>query len=212
VTGVAAQSQLDHKTGYRDAGYGLDIVDWIMEPGSDLAYRNQLKSELVYEFNNLVHGKTAKRSIEGPQICTRAGRLDPHVIAGKDFIAVTQEFRYKTAAPEHKTGSLRRQIPVFPKGKRYFVSSDRITTVNDGDALFFRIDMHGHIKHNQGDTFSEVYLSYVGIIPSRALIHDFAHDGISMIFAARVSNRGASSAPIICAIRRRVSLVPGWPG
>ena len=35
VTGVAQQSFLDKKTGFRDPGFGLDIVDWIMEPGSD---------------------------------------------------------------------------------------------------------------------------------------------------------------------------------
>src|SRR5262245_56896719 len=51
VTGVAAQTFSDKKTGFRDAGYGLDIVDWIMEPGSDAAYRDQLDKELVYEFN-----------------------------------------------------------------------------------------------------------------------------------------------------------------
>ena len=53
VCGVAAQSLLDKKTGFRDAGFGLDIVDWIMEPGSDEAYRDQLEPELVYQTNNL---------------------------------------------------------------------------------------------------------------------------------------------------------------
>ena len=33
VTGTAGGSFLDTKTGFRDAGFGLDIVDWIMEPG-----------------------------------------------------------------------------------------------------------------------------------------------------------------------------------
>ena len=33
VSGVAAQSFLDKSTGFRDPGFGLDIVDWIMEPG-----------------------------------------------------------------------------------------------------------------------------------------------------------------------------------
>ncbi len=33
VSGVAAQSFLDKKTGMRDAGFGLDLVDWIMELG-----------------------------------------------------------------------------------------------------------------------------------------------------------------------------------
>ena len=35
VTGVAAGSFLDQQTNFHDAGYGLDIVDWIMESGSD---------------------------------------------------------------------------------------------------------------------------------------------------------------------------------
>ena len=41
VSGVARQSFLDKKSGFRDAGFGLDIVDWIMEPGSDKAYRER---------------------------------------------------------------------------------------------------------------------------------------------------------------------------
>ena len=35
VTGVKAQSFVDKKTGAKDLGFGLDIADWIMEPGSD---------------------------------------------------------------------------------------------------------------------------------------------------------------------------------
>ncbi|MBS0260669.1 MAG: hypothetical protein JSS02_01835 [Planctomycetes bacterium] len=179
VTGVAAQSFLDKKTGFRDAGYGLDIVDWIMEPGSDEAYRDQLDKELVYQFGNPYHGKTAKRSIEGPQICTQAKQLDPNVIAGKDFVAVTQKFQYRTAAPGKKTGSVWDQILVFPKGKRYFISTDRIAAVNSSDAMFLRLDMPGHIKHTKGDTFSEVYLSYRagdGIIPASEFFENFAPD------------------------------------
>jgi len=64
VSGVAAGSLLDRKSGFRDAGFGLDIVDWIMEPGSDEAYRDQLAGDLPYLFNNSHHGKRAKRSIE----------------------------------------------------------------------------------------------------------------------------------------------------
>ena len=36
VTGVAARSLVDKQTGFTDEGFGLDIVDWIMEPGSDV--------------------------------------------------------------------------------------------------------------------------------------------------------------------------------
>ena len=161
VSGVAGGSFLDKKTGFRDAGFGLDIVDWIMEPGSDEAYRDQLPGDLPYLFNNLYHGKRAKRSIEGPQICTKAKAVSPRIIRGDDFVAVKMDFQYYLAAPGKKTGSRWEQTLVFPAGKRYFISSDKITTVNASDAMFLRVDMPGHIKHTRGDTFSEVYLSYL---------------------------------------------------
>jgi hypothetical protein len=176
VTGVAAQSLFDKATGFRDAGFGLDIVDWIMEPGSDEAYRSRLEKELIYEFDNPWHGKTPKRSIEGPQICTQAKRLESRVIAGGDFVAVTQQFKYRTAAPDRQTGSLWSQTIVFPAGRRYFLSSDRIDSVNSSEAMFLRLDMPGHIKHDRGDTFSEVYLSYHGKIPAREFFENFAPD------------------------------------
>ena len=92
VSGVAAGSFLDKKTGFHDAGFGLDIVDWLMEPGSDAAYRSGLDRELIYEFGNLVHGNIPKRSIEGPQVCTKGRELAPQIFHGKDFVAVSDEF------------------------------------------------------------------------------------------------------------------------
>ena len=176
VSGVEAGSLLDTKTGFRDLGFGLDIVDWVMEPGSDEAYRDKLPSDLAYVFNTLQHGKRPKRSIEGPQICTQAKELKPTVISGPDFVAVKQDYTYKLAAPGKKTGSKWEQTIVFPVGKRYFVSADRVTSVNPGEAMFLRIDMPGHIKHKDGDTFSEVYLSYHGTIPAKEFAKDFAPD------------------------------------
>ena len=172
VTGVAAQSFVDRKTGFRDAGYGLDIVDWILEPGSDEAYRSQLTGDLAYEFNNSYHGRIPKRTIEGPQICTQAKELPVKVLRGPGFIAVKQSFQYTIAAPGKKTGSTWEQTIVFPDGKRYFVSSDKITAVNASEAMFLRIDMPGHIQHSRGDSFSEVYLSYKGRIPSREFLEE----------------------------------------
>lgn len=189
VSGVAAQSFLDRKTGFRDPGFGLVIVDWLMEPGSDVAYRKELQGDLAYDFNNSYHGKIPKRSIEGPQICTQAREIPVSVIRGKDFVAVKASFRYTTAAPGKKTGSLWEQTLVFPAGKRYFFAADRITTVNASDALFLRLDLPGHIKHTQGDTFSEVYLSYAGRIPASAFRQDFAPDD-KLLF-----QRGKSVAP-----------------
>ena len=176
VSGVAGGSLVDRETGFHDLGYGLDIVDWLMEPGSDEAYRDQLTGDLPYVFNNVVHGKRAKRSIEGPQICTQAKELSPEVVRGSDFVAVEQSYHYKLAAPGKKAGSLWEQTLVFPKGTRYFLSSDRVTTVNDSPALFMRLDMPGHIKHQGADTFSEVYLSYRGRIPASEFNQDFAPD------------------------------------
>lgn len=177
VTGTAAGSLLDKPSGFRDVGFGLDIVDWIMEPGSDEAYRDQLPKEMVYQFGNAYHGQRAKRSIEGPQICTQAKQLSPQVIRGQDFVAIEQSFQYKTAAPGKQAGSTWTQRIVFPAGQRYFISSDRIDAVNDSPAMFLRIDMPGHIKHKQGDTFSAVYLSYFDQpIPAKEFLKDFAPD------------------------------------
>ena len=153
VSGVASQSFLDKKTGFRDPGFGLDIVDWIMEPGNDAAYRDRLDPELVYRNEGdyrLFHGSRLKRSLEGPQICTKAGQLQPSIIRGKDFVAIRQQFTYRTAAPGKKTGSVWTQLLVFPAGKRYFISMDKIDAVNSSEAMFLRVDMPGHVRHVQG--------------------------------------------------------------
>jgi hypothetical protein len=177
VSGVARQSFLDKKTHFRDPGFGLDIVDFIMEPGSDAAYRDRASADrIAYQFNNMVHGKRAKRLIEGPQICTQARQLHPEVIRGKDFVAVKQRFPYSQAAPGKKAGSVWSQVLVFPVGKRYFLSMDRIDSVNASDAMFLRIDMPGHLRHNHGDTFTRVYLSYHGVIPASEFFEDFPPD------------------------------------
>lgn len=176
VSGIAAGSFADLRTGARDLGFGLDIVDWIMEPGSDAAYRDQLTGDLKYETGNLYHGAIAKRSIEGPQICTQAKELNPEVLHGPDFTAVRSSWKYRVAAPGRMVGSEWRQTIVFPHNTRYFLSSDRIASVNSSDAMFLRIDMPGHIKHKAGDTFEEVYLSYHGRIRSREFLHDFPPD------------------------------------
>ena len=174
VSGVAGGTLLDKKTGARDLGYGLDIVDFLLEPKWDtpdnppgLRYLRDLK----------LHGDLPKRYVELPQICTQAGKIDATVFRGKDFVAVKQSFRYKTATYGRKAGSLWEQSLVFPRGSRYFFSSDRITSANDLENVFLRIDMPGHIKHSAADTFSKVYLSYKGEIDAGNFIEDFPPDG-----------------------------------
>jgi hypothetical protein len=179
VSGVARQSFVDKKSGFHDPGFGLDIVDWILEPGSDAAYRDRLDPEMIYRndgTHQLYHGARQKRNLEGPQICTRAGQLQPSIIHGKDFVAVRQQFTYRLAAPGKRPGSVWTQVLVFPVGKRYFVSMDRIDAVNSSDAMILRIDMPGHVRHHQGDSFSEIFLSYRGRIPAAEFLHDFPPD------------------------------------
>ncbi len=175
ITGIAGGTFLDVKTGFRDAGFGLDVIDWIMEPGSDEAYRDRLTNDLPYNLEVRYHGKARKRCIEGPQMC-HGGPIAPAVIKGRDFVAVTTAKKYATAAPGKLTGSIWTQTLVFPEGKRYFLSSDRMECANAGDETFFRMDMPGHIKHKKGDTFSEVYLSYRGVIPASEFDRDFPPD------------------------------------
>ncbi|MHC4405843.1 MAG: hypothetical protein ACYTG0_39870 [Planctomycetota bacterium] len=54
-------------------GDGLCVVDWIMEPGSDEAWRDEhrAKGRYIYTFNNDKHGKRPKRMIEDPGSATR---------------------------------------------------------------------------------------------------------------------------------------------
>ncbi|HMC67230.1 MAG TPA: hypothetical protein VKI65_20000, partial [Gemmataceae bacterium] len=167
VSGTEAGSFLDKKTGARDVGFGLHIMDFLMAPGwRDDGYARDRK----------IHGNLPKHYIEGPQICTQARELKPEVICGDGFVAVKLRYRFKEAAKGLKPGSLWEQTLVFQPGVRYMVSSERITSVNDVDDLFYRIDMPGHVKHRKGDTLSEIYLSYHGKISPSAFAAAFGPD------------------------------------
>ena len=77
VSGIAAGTFLDKKTGARDPGFGLHIMDFLMAPGwRDDGYPRDVK----------VHGNLPKHYIEGPQICTKAKRLHPEVVRGDGFV------------------------------------------------------------------------------------------------------------------------------
>src|SRR5262245_46736252 len=168
VSGIAAGSFLDRKTGARDVGFGLHIMDFLLAPGwRDDGYTRDAK----------LHGDLPKHYVEGPQICTKARELKPEVIEGKGFVAVRLRFRFIEAAKGLKAGSVWEQTLVFLPGVRYFLSSERITSVNDVDDLFYRIDMPGHVRHKQGDSFVQVYLSYLDKpVPASAFGEDFGPD------------------------------------
>jgi hypothetical protein len=167
VSGIAAGSLLDRKTGARDIGFGLHIMDFLLGPGwQDDGYSRDPK----------VHGNLPHHYIEGPQICTQAKKLVPEIIRGKDFVAVRLQFRFTEPAKGFKAGSLWQQTLVFPTDTRYVLCAEQVTSVNDVDNLLYRIDMPGHIRHNGGDNFAQVYLSYHGTIPASAFAKDFAPD------------------------------------
>jgi hypothetical protein len=168
VSGVAAGTLLDRKTGARDIGFGLHIMDFLLAPGwRDDGYTRDRK----------LHGNLPKHDIEGPQICTQARELKPEVIRGDGFVAVRLRFRFTKAAPGLKAGSTWEQTLVFQPGLRYFLSSERITSVIGVNDLFYRIDLPGHLRHKNGDNFTHVYLSYAGKpIPASAFAKDFGPD------------------------------------
>ena len=66
VSGIAGGTFLDRKTGARDLGHGLHIMDFLLAPGwRDDGYPRDAK----------VHGDLPKHYVEGPQICTQAREL-----------------------------------------------------------------------------------------------------------------------------------------
>jgi hypothetical protein len=168
VSGIAAGSFLDKRTGARDAGFGLHVMDFLMAPG----WRDD-----GYTRDEKVHGKLPKHYVEGPQICTQARTLNPEVVEGQGFVAVRLRYRFHQPGKGYQAGSTWEQTLLFQPGVRYVLSSERITSVNDVDSLFYRIDMPGHVRHRQGDTFTQIYLSYLGRpLPAAAFHEDFAPD------------------------------------
>jgi len=175
VSGVAAGTFIDKKTGAHDLGYGLSIVDFLLEPVS----ADQPVPRGQYEFGNLVHGNLPKRYVEGPQICTQAKKLPALVSVAGDFAAIRLKYQWNVAyPPRDKAGSVWEQTLIFPKGERFFLSADRVTTVSESPELFFRVDMPGHIKHAEGMGFEHIYLSYhdPSILPSTDFMSDFPPD------------------------------------
>lgn len=171
VSGIKAQTLLDKTTGVRDLGHGLHIVDFLLEPLQD-----EPGCSLPYHHGDVTHGDIVKRYVELPQICTKARKLAFEVSEGDGWVAVRQWFRYTEATYGRRPGSLWEQTMVFQDDLRYFLSADRITSVNTVPQLTLRIDMPGHLKHDAGDSFERIYLSYGGTSPAAAFVEDFPPD------------------------------------
>ncbi|VTS02665.1 hypothetical protein [Tuwongella immobilis] len=199
MTGIEKGTFRDKTTGAAEIGDGLMVIDWLMESGSDAEWAEQVIAPdgngvgRYSWFENesdpnrrqyvlMAHGSShRKRMVEGPQLCHRMKPVQPEVIRGKDFVAVRTSYRFEYAAPGRKPGSRWTQLIVFPKGERYFVLMDQVECVNDSKELFLRNDTPGCVRHKKGDTFSEIYLSYLsgpnGIrIPSKEFEEPFPPD------------------------------------
>jgi hypothetical protein len=168
VSGIAGGTFVDKKTGARDLGFGLHIMDFLLAPGwADDNYSRDPK----------LHGNLPKHYIEGPQLCTQAKELSPEILRGDGFMAIRMRYTYTEPARGWKAGSTWEQTILFQPGLRYVISAERITSANDVDDLFYRLDMPGHIRHRAGDSFQQVYLSYLPEpIPARSFDHDFGPD------------------------------------
>jgi len=173
VSGVQAGSFRDKESGAHDLGFGLMVVDFLLGPGAD---EPNTPEQWRYHFGDLFHGHIPKRYVELPQICTQAGRLAYEVTEGTGFAAVRQWFTWTQARPPYRPGSTWEQCLVFPDGVRWFACYDRVTSANAVDALLLRMDMPGHLQHESGDTFEEVYTSWVGRLPAAAFAQDFPPD------------------------------------
>lgn len=200
MTGIEKGSFLDKTTGFREVGDGLMVVDWLMEAGSDEAwseqviapdghgvgrytwYANEPADSPRREYARMAHGSShRKRMVEGPQLCHRMKPVEPEVIRGADFVAVRTTYQFEYAAPGRQAGSRWTQLIVFPQGERYFLLMDKIDSVNDSPEMLLRNDTPGCVRHDQGDTFSEMYLSYLsgprGVrIPSSEFFAPFPPD------------------------------------
>jgi hypothetical protein len=179
MTGIEKGSFLDKATGFREVGDGLMVVDWLMEAGSDEAWSQQViapdgngvgrytwhtneTDPARRDYARMAHGTShRKRMVEGPQLCHRMKPVRPEIIRGREYVAVKTTYQFEYAAPGRKAGSRWTQLVVFPKGERFFVLMDKIDSVNDSPEMFLRNDTPGCVRHEQGDTFSEMYLSYL---------------------------------------------------
>ncbi len=177
VSGVMGGSFLDKKTGARDLGFGLDIVDFLLEPVDPKAAIP--KDQYDFGPGNKVHGAIAKRYVEGPQICTQAKVLEPSVVRGDKWAAIRQSYAWNVPyAPRDKAGSIWEQTLIFLEGERFFLASDRVTVANASPGMTLRVDLPGHLKHDAGKGFEHVYLSYAdeSFIPSTEFVAEFAPD------------------------------------
>ena len=75
VTGIAGGSFVDTRTGAHDLGFGLSIVDFLLEPADPK--RVIPPGQYVFGPGDKIHGNIPKRYVEGPRFVTRPSGLSP---------------------------------------------------------------------------------------------------------------------------------------
>ena len=196
---------LDKKTGANDLGFGLHVMDFLLAPGwRDDGYPRDAK----------LHGDLPKHYVEGPQICTQAKQLPA---GGRSAARASSPCacasRFTQPAAGFKAGSLWEQTMVFQPGLRYVLSAERITSANDVDDLFYRIDMPGHIRHDRADDALPAGLPQLrrqADSPRRPSIDDFAPDA-KFLYQRRTSQVPARMIRAYQVKLARASPAPGWP-
>ena len=101
VSGVKGGSFVDKSTGARDQGFGLCIVDFLLETGHD---DDSTPPALRYHGGNLVHGHIPKRYVELPQICTQAKQLTTEIVEGDGFYRRASRIHVDSCPPTLQTG------------------------------------------------------------------------------------------------------------
>jgi len=168
LTGICPQSFVDKRTGFVDPTYGLLIMDFLLAPG----WRDD-----GYPREALLHGDLPKHFVEGPQICLQMEEIDYEVIRGREHVAVKVWTTFTRPGEGYRAGSRYEQTIVFLPGRRYLLACEVITSANDADNVFYRMDIPGHIKHNRCDSFTQVYLSYHGTIDRAEFLQARPPDG-----------------------------------
>lgn len=173
VSGIKAGTFVDKRTGAHELGAGCDICDFLLEPIADPP---DSTAPLRYELGVPHHGWIPKRFVEGGQVCTQSKTIDCEVVRGDTWVAVHQWTHWWIATYGRRPGSRWDQWIVLEDGARWVFSMDQVTTVNDNDHLILRTDLPGHVRHDRGDTFAQVYLSYDGLIPADEFLVPYAPD------------------------------------
>ncbi len=213
VSGVAAGSFVDKKSGAKELGFGLDIVDFLLEPAAVDAPIPKGQ----YEFGpaNAFHGNIAKRYVEGPQICTQAKLPKATTYAGDGFAAARLSYRWNVAYPPHvKAGSVWEQLLVFPENERFFLEPPiasprspnrrRCSSASTCRAI-------SSIKKERGSTTSTSATTIRRSFPPRSSSPTFPQTLNSSTGATRRGSPAVSSAPIRSTSPTE-TMARGWRG